>query len=197
MHTTFKNDIAPTTAGDPRPATSPATWRIDPAASRVEFTVGKRLFFVKDLTVTGRFADVRGTISLDEREPESARADIAIGAASVDTGMGKRDHHLFKADFFDVQRHPVLAFRSRHIEAINPSKGQYRVMGDLTIRGVTRAVILEGEYTPPRPGARKPQIGVTLTTSLNRRDFGIVWNLPIMQVADEIDVAIAVVATRA
>ena len=188
MSTTFKNDASPTTI--------PATWQIDPAASRVAFTTRKRIFFVKELTVTGQFTDVRGAIALDEADPVNARTEVTIGAASVGTNQGKRDAHLLKADFFDVKRHPTLTFRSRRIEAINPSTGRYRVTGDLTIRGVTREVILDGEYTPSRPGTRTPQIGVTLTTSLNRRDFGIVWNLPIMQVADEIDVMITVVATR-
>src|SRR5437016_11839923 len=88
-------------------------YRIDPAASRVEFTIGKRLFFVTHLLVTGRFADVQGTISLDEQDPASAQAEVMIGAASVDTRMSKRDQHLRKADFFDVARHPTLTFTSR------------------------------------------------------------------------------------
>jgi polyisoprenoid-binding protein YceI len=130
------------------------------------------------------------------RRNRSARADVTIGAASVRTHQGKRDAHLLKADFFDVERYPTLTFRSRRIAAVNPSKGRYRVTGDLTIRGVTREVTLDGEYTPPRPGTRTPQIGVTLTTTLNRRDFGIVWNTSIMRIADEIAVTITVVATR-
>src|SRR5438045_595346 len=104
MSTTFKNDISSTTI--------PTTWQIDPAASRVAFTTRKRLFFVKELTVTGHFAEVRGAIALDEDEPANARAEVTIGAASVGTNMGKRDAHLLKADFFDVKRHPTLTFRS-------------------------------------------------------------------------------------
>lgn len=196
MQTTFKNTTSPVTSGIPGRAIPPATWQIDPAASRVAFTTRKRLFFVKDLTVTGHFTDVRGTISLNEDKPANAQAEVTIGAASVGTAMGKRDAHLLKADFFDVKRHPFLIFRSRHIEAIDRAAGRYRVTGDLTIRGVTREVVLDAEYTPPSPGARKPQFGVTLTTSLHRRDFGIVWNMPVMKIADEINVTIAIIATR-
>jgi polyisoprenoid-binding protein YceI len=196
MNTTFKNETSHATSGSPRSATIPAIWQIDPAASHVAFTTSKRVFFVKELAVTGRFTDVRGAITLDEGTPANARAAVTIGAASVGTNQGKRDAHLRKADFFDVKRYPTLTFQSRRIETINPSKGQYRVTGDLTIRGVTREIVLDGAYSPPRYGTHTPQIGVTLTTSLNRRDFGIVWNLPIMQVADEIPVTIAVVVTR-
>lgn len=87
--------------GDLPIPTTQAPYHIDPAASRVEFTIHKRLFFVKHLLVTGRFAAVQGTISLDEQEPANSRADVTIGAASVDTGMGQRDKHLRKAAFFD------------------------------------------------------------------------------------------------
>lgn len=174
----------------------PEIWQIDPATSRIEFTTRKRLFFVKDVTVGGHFADVRGTITLDEEQPANARADITIGAASVGTHQGKRDAHLLTTDFFDVERHPLVIFRSRHIEAIDRAAGQYRVTGDLTIRGTVREIILDAEYTPPQPGAPKPQIVVTLTTSLNRRDFGIVWNTPIIKITDEVHVAITVAALR-
>jgi polyisoprenoid-binding protein YceI len=101
-------------AQDKRPIngapTTHTTYRIDPAASRVEFTIGKRLFFVMHLMVTGRFTDVEGTINFDEQEPANSRAEVTIAAASVDTRMGKRDQHLRKTDFFDVARHPRLTF---------------------------------------------------------------------------------------
>src|SRR5215470_10963429 len=115
-------------------STTHTTYRIDPAASCVEFTIDKRLFFVMHLMVTGRFTDVEGTIRFDEQEPANAQAEVTIGAASVDTRMGKRDQHLRKADFFDVERHPTLTFTSRRIETIDRRAGHYRVVGDLTVR---------------------------------------------------------------
>jgi polyisoprenoid-binding protein YceI len=175
------------------------TYRIDPAASRVEFTIGKRLMFVKHLLVTGRFTDVQGTIVIDEQEPANSRADVTIGTASVDTKspMGKRDKHLRKADFLDVERHPRMIFKSRRIETVDRAARSYRVVGNLTIRGVTREVILDARYTPAQPGVRQPRISLSLTTALNRRDFGMVWNRPYIDVADELTVTLEVEASPA
>src|SRR5690348_1814141 len=161
------------------------SYQIDPAASRVEFTIGKRHFFVRHLLVTGRFNDVQGTISLDEDEPANTRAEVTIGAASVDTRMGKRDKHLRKADFFDVERYPHLTYVSRRIETIDRATGRYRVVGDLTIRGVTREVALDATYVPDT-GAGPRRIMLTLTGGLNRRDFGMVWNNPLVTIPDDL-----------
>jgi polyisoprenoid-binding protein YceI len=171
-----------------------ASYRIDPAASRVEFTIGKRLFFVKHLLVTGRFAAVEGTISLDEREPASARAEVTIGAAGVDTGVRKRDAHLRKADFFDVERYPHLTFASRRIETIDRAAGHYRVTGDLTVRGVTREVALDATYVPAAAAGQR-RIKLTLAGALNRRDFGMVWNNPLIAIPDELTVSLQIEAT--
>jgi polyisoprenoid-binding protein YceI len=171
-------------------------WQIDPAASRVAFTTGKRLLFVKKLTVTGRFADVRGTIRLDEREPDHAHAEVTINVASVDTRQARRDAHLRTADFFDAERYPTMRFTSRRIEAIDAQSGQYRVTGDLTIRDVTREVQLQACYTPPGSGVGAPRIALTLTASLNRRDFGLTWSKPIIKIADELNVSIEVQAVK-
>ncbi len=170
------------------------TWQIDPATSRVEFAIGKRLAFVKRLTVTGRFTDVRGTIVLDEREPSAARADVTIGAASIDTGNARRDKHLRTADFFDVERYPALRFMSRRITAIEAAAGRYRVTGDLTIRDVTREVQLDARYGPPSPvaGVREPRMALTLTTALHRADFGMGWSNPVIAIADDLTVTLAV-----
>ena len=178
-------------------STTHTTYQIDPAASRVEFTIGKRLFFVKHLLVTGRFSDVQGSISLDEREPANSRAEVTIGAASVDTRMGKRDKHLRKADFFDVEQHPTLTFISRRIEPIDRATGRYSVVGDLTVRGMTREVRLDATYiraTSDGPGRR---IELTLTGPLNRRDFGMVWNNPLIAVPDDLIVTLQIEAIAA
>jgi polyisoprenoid-binding protein YceI len=177
--------------------TTHTTYRIDPAASRVEFTIGKRLFFVMHLMVTGRFTDVAGTISLDEQEPANPRAEVTIGAASVDTRMGKRDQHLRKADFFDVARHPTLTFTSRRIETLDRRAGHYRVVGDLTVRGVTREFALDTHYVPAQDEGSTPRIKLTLTGPLNRRDFGIVWNNPLITIPDDLTVRLQIEATPA
>lgn len=173
------------------------TYQIDPGASRVEFTIPKRLFFVKHLLVTGRFADVQGTISFDEQEPANARAEVSIGAASVDTRMGKRDKHLRKADFFDVERHPTLTFMSQRVETIDGPAGRYRVIGDLTVRGVIREAQLDATYTPATSGGPQRRIKLTLTGALNRRDFGMVWNQPYIDVADDLTITLQIEATPA
>jgi polyisoprenoid-binding protein YceI len=184
-----------------------STYRIDPAASRVEFTIHKRLLFVMPMTVIGRFAEVHGMIGLDERDPATARAEVTIGAASLSTETGKqsrlqamqaakRDAHLRKADFFDVGRYPNLTFRSRGVETIDRAEGHYQVTGDLTVRGVTREVALDAHYTPASGEGSVGRIRLTLTAPLNRRDFGMVWNRPYMNVADDLVARIEVEATR-
>lgn len=139
-----------------------ATRRIDPATARDAFTIRKRLMFVKKLTVTGRFTNVSGTITLDGQEPRTAQAEVAIDAASVDTRNARRDKHLRAVDFLHAEEHPHLPFVSRRVEAVDRAAGAYRVSGDLTIRGVTRVVTLDAHDTPPVTGASEPRLTLTL-----------------------------------
>jgi polyisoprenoid-binding protein YceI len=90
-----------------------------------------------------------------------------------------------------------VTFRSRSVEPIDPVAGRYRVGGDLTVRGVTRPVTLEAQYTPPRPNAGQRQIAVTATTTLDRRDFGMVWRSLMSRPADAVRVTVSVQATPA
>jgi polyisoprenoid-binding protein YceI len=200
MNTTYSTASGAATAQDERQLFDAkprlTTYDIDPANSRVEFAIRKRLFFVTHLMVVGRFSDVRGSVSLDEQEPANSRADVTIGAASVSTKMGKRDKHLRNADFFDVERFPRLVFLSRRIETIDRTAGHYRVVGDLTVHGMTREVTLDAHYVPEQPGGGAPRISLKLTTALNRRDFGMVWNNPLMHVADDLTVNLVITATR-
>lgn len=172
-------------------------YQIDPAASRVEFTVGKQLFFILPLIVRGRFSDVQGTISLDEREPTTARAEATIGAASVNTRMAKRDKHLRNADFLDVERYPALTFRSHRVETVDRAAGHYRVMGDLTVHGVAREVALDTHYLPALGDGPARRLKLTLATALNRRDFGLVWNRPYLKVGDELTIRLEIEAAPA
>src|SRR5258707_10220096 len=130
------------------PATSVTTWKIDQEASRVEFTAGMRLMFVMKVTVLGRFSDVAGTLTVDEREPTNSRVAVTIGTASLDTQLAARDKHLHSADFFDVEHYPAMTFTSRLIEALDQAAGHYRVTGTLTIRDVTREVSLDACVPP-------------------------------------------------
>jgi polyisoprenoid-binding protein YceI len=167
------------------------TWQVDPSRSRVEFTIGGRLLLVRQSTVRGRFSDVAGTARLDERTPTDSRAELVVGAASLETGNGRRDRRLKSADFFDVARYPRLTFASRAVEAVDDDAGHYRVTGALTIRDVRREVTLDLHYTPPRGRARLQIAYFTGTTVLNRRDFGLSWNSRTIKVEDEARVTLA------
>jgi polyisoprenoid-binding protein YceI len=199
MSTTDTPGNAVTTAQRAREAAGArgsTTWRIDPATARAAFTIRKRLMFVRRLTITGHFTVISGIITLDERDLSTARAEITIDAASIDTQDARRDAHLRTADFFDVAAHPHLTFASRRVEAIDRGRGTCRVVGDLTVRGVTRPVTLDAHFSPLVAGASEPHIRLALTAPLNRRDFGIVWNKAAISVADELTVTIDVEATR-
>jgi polyisoprenoid-binding protein YceI len=188
-----------TTIDRPQTLDATTTWRVDPAASRVAFAVRQHLPFAAPLpllgrAVVGRFADVAGTIVLDERRPATARVAVAIGAAGVDTGNARRDAHLRSAAFLDAGRHPTLAFASRMVEEVDRAGGRYRVMGDLTIRGVTRAVRLDLRLARASDG-RGPRLVLTGETVLNRRDYGLGWNGALRRVADDVAVTLAIEAT--
>ena len=149
----------------------PASWSIDPVHSSVEFAVRHLMI----TTVKGRFADVTGTVVLDEADPARSSADITIAAASIDTREAQRDAHLRSADFFDVERYPALTFRSTRVEG--SIEKDFTVVGDLTIHGVTREVALavtpEGRAGDPWGGTRA---GFTATTKIKRSDYGLTWN---------------------
>src|SRR5512142_1678256 len=119
------------------------TWQIDPAHTTVEFSVKHMMF----TTVRGRFTDVKGTINADEQNPNNSSVTVEINAKSIDTGVGDRDTHLRSADFLDVEKHPTIAFRSKRVEgAANKEGDRFKVIGDLTIHGKSREVVLDAEY---------------------------------------------------
>lgn len=126
---------------------------------------------------------------------------MRIAAASVDTREPERDAHLRSADFLDVERYPHLTFASRRVEPVQPRRGQYRVVGDLTIRGVTREVTLDLAYNGQ---AKDPwgvvRAGFCATTQLNRRDFGLTWNVALetggVLVGDDVKVSLEVEAMQ-
>ena len=173
------------------PTTGLTTWSIDPAHSSVEFAVRHLMI----ATARGRFAAVTGTVLLDDTEPANSAIDIAIDAASIDTREPQRDAHLRSADFFDVERFPVITFRSTQIE--RRSDDEYRATGDLTIHGVTRPVVLDisghGQVTDPWG---KLRAGFSATTRINRKDFGLTWNQLLeaggVAVGDEVRISIDV-----
>lgn len=171
---------------------STRTLQIDKAHSEATFQVRHLLTKVR-----GRFADFAGTITFDEQSPASSAVSLTIQAASIDTNEPQRDQHLRSADFFEVEKYPTLTFTST---SITPrGGGDYSVVGDITIHGVTKAVPLAVTYA----GAAKDPWGNTkygfeAETTINRKDFGLTWNAALetggFLVGDEVKIAVSVQA---
>ncbi len=150
------------------------TWHIDPAHTHVEFAVRHLMI----ATVKGKFTEVRGTVTMAGEDPTHAAVEVTIGAPSITTGIEQRDQHLRSPDFLDAERFPTLEFRSRKIEAAGEGgPDSFRITGDLTIKDVTREIVLtvtpQGLVQDPWGGVRA---GYSAAASLRRSDFGITWN---------------------
>jgi polyisoprenoid-binding protein YceI len=149
------------------------TYKVDKAHSEVVFQI--RHLVTK---VRGRFDDFEGTIQLNEEKPEVSAVEFTIKAASIDTNEKDRDTHLRSADFFDVEKFPNLTFRSKGIFRKGPES--YEVIGDLTIHGVTKEIVLPVTHLGK---AKDPwgleRVGFEAEITLNRKDFGLLWNAPL------------------
>ena len=147
-----------------------STWNIDTTHSSIGFSV-RHMVFAK---VKGRFTSWKGTLELDPTDATKASVEVTVDAASVDTGTPDRDNHLRSADFFDAARFPEVTFRSTGVERAGAA---LRLTGALTIRGVTRDVVLEvrdgGRAKDPWGNQR---VAFSATTSIDRREFGLTWN---------------------
>jgi len=174
------------------------TYTIDASHSTVEFAVKHMMI----TTVKGRVAALRGTIALDEANPAASTVEVEFDAASIDTRAEQRDAHLRSADFLNVEEFPTMRFVSRRVEDAGPVEGSsFRLTGDLTIRGVTREVTLdavyEGRGTDPWGGER---VSFAAETTIDRRDFGLVWNQALegggVLVSTAVKVAIDIQAVR-
>jgi polyisoprenoid-binding protein YceI len=171
-------------------------WNIDASHSNLQFSV-RHLVITK---VRGAFRSYGGTLELDENDSLGlAEVDVSIDAASIDTAEPKRDEHLRSSDFLDVAAHPTLRFESRSIAR---EGARYRVSGDLTIRGVTRTVVLDAEFQgrgkDPWGGQRA---AFSARTSIDREEFGLTWNQALeaggVLVGTKIDIEIEVQAVKA
>jgi polyisoprenoid-binding protein YceI len=170
-------------------------WNVDVAHSGVNFSV-RHMVISK---VRGKFAKFTGRLELDEKDLTQSKVDVRIDASSIDTGVGDRDNHLRSPDFLDVEKFPELTFQSKRIERV--ADDQYRVVGDLTIHGVTREVSLEveagGRTKDPWGNER---VGFNARAHIDRRDYGLVWNKAIdaggVVVGDKIEIEIDVEGVR-
>jgi polyisoprenoid-binding protein YceI len=126
--------------------------------------------------VKGHFSKITGGATIDESGHANSRVEASIEAASIETPDAQRHGHLKSEDFFHVEKFPTLTFRSTSISRVGD--GELSVEGDLTIRGVTRKVVLavEGPISPTKDPWGNTRMGISATTKINRKDFGLMWN---------------------
>ena len=154
-------------------------WQIDPSHTSVEAAV-KHMAFT---TVRVRFPGATGEIELDPEKPGAAKVvDLTIPVEALDSADERRDAHLRSADFFDAETYPAVTFRSTKVTPAGA--GRFDVTGDLTIRGTTKPVVLgvalHGVVADPmRPGRQRAFVDATAV--IDRREWGLVWNMPIPQ----------------
>ena len=170
------------------------TWGVDQAHSSVEF----RIKHMMVATVRGRFGEFEGTI---EAAPDyhDSKVSGTIRTASIDTNEPKRDEHLRSADFFDADNHPEISFESKTIEHLR--RGDYRVIGDLTMHGETREIVLEGTvHGIERDPWGNDRVGIELRGTISRADFGLRWQQALetggVLVGDEVRIAADISAVR-
>ncbi|MGO8819024.1 MAG: YceI family protein [Terriglobia bacterium] len=156
----------------PQAAEKSTTWNIDPVHSVAEFKVKHMMIS----NVKGQFAHVTGVLELDAEDVTKSRVESSIDGTSLNTRDPQRDTHLKSADFFHVEKHPTLSFKSTGIK--RTSDGELAVTGDLTIRGITRNVEfkVEGPTAPAKDPWGNTRLGLSATTKINRKDFGLTWN---------------------
>jgi polyisoprenoid-binding protein YceI len=180
-------------------ATGTATktlWKIDPAHTEAAFAV-KHLMIS---TARGRFGLVDGTVEFDPSDFAGASADITIDASSIDTREAQRDTHLRSADFFDVENYPSLTFKSRRVDQIQGTK--FKLVGDLTIKGVTREVVLDVEsHGSSKDPWGTEHAGFSAHTAISRKEFGLLWNAVLetggLAVGDDVKINLDVELVRA
>lgn len=172
------------------------TYNVDPAHTSVQFKV-RHLAFTK---VTGRFTDFDATVRMEPGNIETLEAEAKIKTVSINTGDETRDNHLRTNDFFNAEKYPEITFRSTGVHEVNSDN--FKLEGELTIRDVTRTVVLDGEYlgeaTDPWGGNR---IALEARTTINRHDYGVKWNQALetggFLVGDDVELILNVQAVQA
>jgi polyisoprenoid-binding protein YceI len=168
-----------------------STWVIDTSHSELGFRVRHLVSRVR-----GTFGEWSGTLQVDPDRLEQGSVSVVIRTASIDTRHDRRDNHLRSADFFDVENHPTMAFVSQRVER---SGEGVRVHGTLTMRGVSRAVVLDGEFLGMTvDGQGRRRLGFEASTTINRHDFGVSWNNLVagggLVLGDEVTIQMAIAA---
>jgi polyisoprenoid-binding protein YceI len=173
-------------------AVATTTWNIDPVHSTAQFKVKHMMIS----NVKGEFTAVTGTLKLDRADITKSKVSALIDATTINTHEAQRDTHLKSADFFDVEKFPTLSFTSTRVSP--GGDGELKVAGDLTIHGVTRNVVfeVEGPSAPMKDPWGGTRIGLSATTRINRKDFGLAWNAALetggILVGDEVTISLEV-----
>ena len=168
---------------------APITWKADAAHSSVGFKI--RHFFAK---VPGSFAKVDAVVVHDPENPSANLAEATIEVGSIHTGNERRDGHLKTGDFFEVEKFPRIAFKSTGWT--KTGEGTFDIVGDLTIKEVTKPVTLKARFLGSGPGPRGKQVsGWEATTTINRHDFGVTYANPAL--GDEVEIEIQLEANPA
>ena len=176
--------------------THAATWQIDPDHSNFQFKV--RHMTVSN--VRGEFNKARGVVIIDDNDITNLKVELTLDAASINTDQAKRDDHLRSEDFFYVAKYPTITFVSKKVTKVDENR--LKVIGDLSIRGVTKEITVDVEG--PTPEVKDPggniRRGATGTLKINRKDFGIAWNKVLdsggLVVGDEVNISVEVEMVR-
>jgi len=150
------------------------TWTFDKNHTNVEFVARHMISKVR-----GRFNGFDGTVVIGER-PEDSYAEVELDAASIETKTEMRDNHLRSADFFDAENYPKLTFRSREVRPTGSSS--FQLVGDLTIKDVTKEIVLDAEFLGwgPGPSPEGPMIAAfTASAEIDREAWGLTWNMAV------------------
>lgn len=178
----------------PQPPLGPNQWRIDGSHSAANFSV--RHLMVS--TVRGQLGRITGTLEYDGKDVRSIKADVSIDINGINTQNEGRDKHLRSPDFFDVPNHPNITFVSKRVEPAGD--GQFKLIGDLTIRGNTKEVALDVDGPSPIvKGPRGLVIGASATTKIKRLEYGLKYNNMVEAgpvVGDEVTITIDIEAGR-
>jgi polyisoprenoid-binding protein YceI len=171
-------------------AAAQETWQIDTAHSSAQFAVKHMMVS----TVRGHFGKITGTVKYDAKAPEKSSVEATVDVNTVDTREPKRDAHLRSADFFDVEKYPVMTFKSTSVKAAGA--GKLKVTGDLTMHGVTKKVTfdVEGPSAAVPDGKGGYKSGASATARIKRSEFALTWNRILeaggVSVSDEVDLTI-------
>ncbi len=166
------------------------TWKLDPAHSSAEFKVKHMMIS----NVKGTFTGLSGTLTEHPTDKTLSTIEASIDVNTISTGDAQRDAHLKSADFFDAARFSTMTFRSSKVQP--NGDGGYNVTGDLTIHGQTRqqTFVVDGPTAPGKDPWGNTRIGLSATTKINRKDYGLSWNAALetggILVGDDVNITI-------